>query len=181
VKFDFASLRKAVATLGDGLTGVRASLSTLRAEREQIANAPPAKDELREVFTHWVRAAAKFYEDGLVRSTLQPMVNKPGLLLDPARAQKFVSVVSASAQPDQMMGAGSIDAALCFLLGDRIIAAMSDAIERMPFVGGLPMSERAKKLKELDARIRELEAEENALLDEAREAGVVIEDKGAWT
>lgn len=172
--FDFNSLKKAVATLGDGLADVRANIYTLRGEREQVANAPPAKSDLVKAYSEWVHSARATYENGLVRS-LEPLLRKPGVLLERERAQKHMSVVCASVKPENELTAGNLDAALCFLLHDQIVAAIEEAINKMPFEGGLPMAERAKKLQQLDEQIARLEAEESAFLDTAREAGVLIE------
>lgn len=172
--FDLSSLTKAVALLGDQRTAIRSEIEALQVERERVACAPPTKAEIKSAFVGWIHSCASYYEVRL-HEKLAPLIRKPGLLLEPTRARQFMSVFAAAVKPDEELTAGALDAALCFVMRDKLAEAMGSAVDHMSFSEGLPMDKRAKRLKELDDEIEQLLAQETELLEFARAAGVNME------
>ena len=169
--FDLSSIKKAISSLGDKRGQLRTKIEARQDERAKTSGAPPAKVDLKDMVSAWVDRAAAQYEKGLVRS-LDPFVRKPGALLDSSRVLTFVA---ANVPPESNLTAGAFDSALCFAFGAALKSAMHGAIDRMDIAEGLPMAARAKRLRELDAEIAELLAEEAELLEAARASGIVME------
>ena len=170
--FDLSSLTKAVALLGDQRTAIRSEIEALQVERERVACAPPTKAEIKAAYAEWIRSCGAYYEKHL-HTKLEPLIRKPGMLLEPARAQKFMSIFSAAVRPEDEITVGALDAALCFVFPDAV--AQASAVDRMQFVEGMALDKRAKRLKELDDQIEQLLAQETELLEVARAAGVNME------
>lgn len=175
MNFDFKSLKKAVTDLGTGLRGVRKQLRELREERDQVANAPPSKADLVGLVERWVADQAAAYQRNFEKQTLQPLLRRPGLLLEPDRAMRGLAVSTGAVARDSNMGAAGIDGALAFVLRDTLTKAMTQAIQDADFAPGLAMVDRAKKVAELDAQIAKLEADEAALVEAASAAGVIVD------
>jgi len=145
---------------------VRAQIREIKAEREKLEDAPPAKSEALARMRRWV--------DEVMAPTgevsIQPFVST----CDPETAR---IMGWAFGGPSQLVGRTGIDSTLCWLFGnlvkERLAAAINDYYASKA-TEGIASKERETKLEQLSARLLELETEEERLICSGEEAGIVI-------
>lgn len=195
--FDFSDLRAARETLlakqhelQRRLQGLEAERNKLMREREEIAAAPPAPEELIAALDTLVDREADAYAPSVEALLLRATASTQKILalddpaaIDPDRlAREIPGNRLAGGLPLLRLGAASDgaeagapsgalkDGALFWLFRDAIKAGLRDVVGRMDRPAGLPMAERAAKLEDLDGRIESLEEKIHTMRAEAREA-----------
>lgn len=169
---DLKSLKKSVQDLGARRKDLRSQIETLQRQREDIATAPPAREDVKAALRGWVEDKAAAYQR-LLYGRLDPLLRRPETLTDPARVAKVMTLpivrdVNATASVQAM------DEVLSFAFQAPLIAALTQAVDSMPFDEGLPMTKRAASIAKLDEQIEALLAQEQELIDGARSAGIAI-------
>lgn len=138
---------------------VRRQIAETRHEREALATAPLTKAEAAERIQAWLDAEAK-------RARLDLMA---GEFAAPGRGPGHPFRVPVRAGEQRSADLGPIIAALFpDQVREALLAALPDD------AGAIAMTDRPGRLAELDARVRDLERQEETLIDEAEAAGVEI-------
>jgi hypothetical protein len=138
---------------------VRQQITETRRERDALAVAPLTKAEAADRIQAWLDAEAKRARLDLVAGEFAAPGRGPG--------HPFRVPVRAGEQRSADLGP-----VLAALFSDQVKAAILDALPAD--ADAIPMADRPGHLAELDARVRELEAEEERLIEEAEAAGVEI-------
>lgn len=172
--FDFNITKKLVRDVADAVHQTRAKIEKLQQEREDAINQPIPKDDLKATLAACVQRRAEAYKDTL-RTVLNPMIHEPGLVLDAALFDHHATIAGPNMGAIQVIGV-NIDKALCGLFGKLLLQSLNQIIDNMDWpTPGLPVADRARKVKELDAEISKLIKLEADLVNEARLAGLIIE------
>jgi len=179
---DFLSLRASIADLGAQVRGLRTKIEEKQREREDIANAPAARSDVKALYEGFLQQRAADYRQSLT-AHLTVVRSKPKSFM-PAVGNGFAKPTANTSTYLRVFTGGddgsqtplSMERAVCGLFGEVIKAQLFKVLDELPWEGeGLPMAARQEKLAKLDAEIEKLVKEENKLVSEARAAGVVIE------
>ena len=176
--FDFLSIKKTLADVGKQVSDLRSQIETLQRQREDIVSAPATRADVKEMVAQWVERKSTEYMRRL-EFNLQEFVTHPKNL----KCEKTVGHRMTLFGTTRQLGALTMfpgpeleDMAICCLFGPALITSLNtiiDAMENWP-AGGIPMRERGKKIKDIDAQIDKLMSQESALVSAAQEAGVQI-------
>lgn len=173
-------LNDALNSLGRAKQGVAELGATLKAkekEREDLVSLARPKAELIELIDERIDESAAAYPERLARALAHdahhPMDKRHALNHDEG-AWSDVKVCTATEHPQVAPTPKTIERALCFLLRDQLKAGVRKAIDEMPYPTrvGPPMTERSKRLAQLDADIASLKAQIKEINDRMREVGV---------
>lgn len=166
--FDLNILRQQVQDIGAKASQARAELEKLKTARDEISAAPTSKaDALAALFGSIDVQAGRHM--GLITEQLGNIATKgnPSRFAD---MSLLAAAKSGSAATPQ-----SLEAALFLVLGDQMKNAAARLIEKMPWpAGALDQAEKESKLRAVDKRIADSEAELSSLVLAARSAGVNI-------
>lgn len=138
---------------------VRQQITETRRERDALATAPLTRDEVAARVDTWLDEQARRARLDLTAADFA----HPGR----SAGRPFQIPVRGGDQRGADLGP-----VLAALFRDRIKDALLDALPADD--KAVAMADRPGKLAELDARVRELEAEEERLIEEAEAAGLEI-------
>ena len=173
--FDFNITKKLVRDVADAVRQTRAKIEKFQQEREDIINAPLPKADVKAALEACVQRRAETYQDTL-RTVLTPMIHDPKLVLDARLFDHHATIAGPNMGGSLMHIGGAIDKALCGLFGKFLIDSLNQIIDKLDWpTPGLPVAERERKVKTLDAEISRLVKQEAELVSEARSAGLIIE------
>lgn len=175
---DLLGLKRQVEGIAGEVHGLRREIEALRRQRENVANAPVPREDIKAALRSWVAGRVSLYEKQL-GITLSGLIRNPAAVM---RGDYHELTLTGSSfhragglNPN---GQGSTDAAFCALLGESVVPAIERVIDAMEWPeAGLPMAARTKKLAELDATIAQRVAQEAELTSTARAAGILIADQ----
>lgn len=175
--FDFAFLKRSISDLGAQLQAVRSGIEALLREREDIANAPAARSDVKQLFQEQFDRWQEDYKTRL-QQHLDPIKRNLTSFVGPDQADNAARYLSVSAlHPGlgQAPTTRSMDAAICALLGTLMKPAFDAVIDSLPWEGeGLPLAERTAKLREIDKRLDKLKRDEQELVQAAAAAGLTL-------
>jgi hypothetical protein len=174
-----STLRQQVEAISGQINGLRSRLEDLRVERENVANAPLARSDIKALAREWIARRADLYAKQL-RVTLDGLIRNPAAV----QAGNLHELTLTGSSYNKAGGLDptrhGVDGALCALMGPTLATALDGVIDAMDLPAeGLPFEQRAARLAQLDATIQQLVAEERELSDAARQAGIVIEPLSA--
>lgn len=173
--FDLLGIKKSVGALSEQLRGRRNKIEELKRQREDVATAPAALEDVRAAYVAAVEERRASFRAGLA-STVDSLRARPDLLAQPGRVRRGALLFLASENYSSPEPAALVENGVMALFSEQVIQALSSELEALDWSGaGLPMVKREKKLAELDAEIAKLELEFSGLLAEARSAGIVID------
>lgn len=175
--FDFGLLKKNIQDVAGHVRQIRAQIEALRREREDVAGAASARDDVKRMVKEWVQQQSTEYQAKL-RVTMFDALVKPANLVAHNGVHREMTVAGAYQKLGGLAsGGGAVDGALCTFFGPQLIDGLCKAIDTMewPAEEGLPLAERAKRLEKIDGDLARLTREETALVQTARDAGVVLE------
>lgn len=182
--FDFAFLKKTITDLGAQLQAVRSGIEALLREREDIANAPAHRSDVKRLFDEQFARWELVYAKSL-QQHLEPVVRSLAAFAGPGQAEnaaRYLSVTSIQPGLSQSPTPRSLDMALFALLGDKLKPAFYAVIDSLEWPGeGLPMAEREVRLAEIDKRLDKLKREELELSQAAAAAGLTLSNEGRDT
>lgn len=147
-------LSKAVSGLNTEVERIRGEIAALKAEREQVAQAPRT-----------VAEAVAVLDDALDRIAAKFTPNAAGLLNPEARATDFT------------LGHGTHDRgteAAVWLFRDQVRDRLVAEIKAADHSDGIAAGDRAARLSKIDTRLLGLEREEEALIVQAADHGMEI-------
>lgn len=170
------SIKAALTGLKTDQRKRRAQLETLRRERDLVATAPAARADIKAALRAYVDAGGERYST-LLQRALAPLVAKPSMLADQERVAGVFGLVAATAPQGNPTPRG-FDMLLSAVAAELTVAAIDRAVDAMtwPAPEGLPLAARAAELARLDGLIAKLEAEEEAVAAQARDAGLMLGD-----
>lgn len=164
------SLRSAVTGARQSLQALQARIEELRQEREALQSAPLAKADVLELLDGWLGSAAAGYPAALERA-LAP-IRARGIAARArlqASPQIFCGPLNAPTRDGAPTDWSSLQAALLYVLGDRIRDAMRQAVGAMDWPeAGPPLAQREARLSEIEAELAQLERDDAELLNELR-------------
>ena len=165
--FDLSAIRKSVRDVA----------ARVRELRHNIETAPAARADVKAALQRQVQAGGDRYAE-LLRDHLEPMIRNVRVLGDPQRAGGSFSMVGATARRDAVPTPQSTDLVFYAVAGELVSAALGRVVDAMEWPGdeGMPLAQRAAKLAELDRRIADLVSQEQQLVAEANDVGLILED-----
>lgn len=172
--FDWKLLRSSVDTLVGQVRAIATELETLKREREDIAAATAAKEDVIEHLNRRIDAVAAEYPSDLTRVL-------GGFLQGDKTDRLSGPTFGLGALLPQANGAGTGMSAqtlmhgLAFLLRDQLKASVLQAINAAAWPENtLPLAERRRRLADLDDRIGKLEAQEAEMREKCAAAGIAL-------
>lgn len=172
--FDLLSIRKTVQDLASRVRESKASIEKMKRQREDIANAPAAKSDIKAHLTQLVEQRSKIYETSF-RKQMERFVRSPARIND-ATIMRQDLLISAAPDPGQMANMLHAEFGLSALFKEQVLKALHAQVDAMDWpVEGMPATERAKAMKDLDESISKSERELAELLSSARAAGIAID------
>lgn len=176
---DFFNLKKGIDEFTSSLRDVSKRIESLKREREDIACAPPAREDIKTYFRAIIASRGQNYADAIARHVSPLRAKELQQVQDPQHMQ-HAAVLALTPAGSLAATAKTLDSALCLLMGDEIKRAIERVVDEMPWpANAMPISERARRLASIDAELDELLARERELVATARSAGLVVEP-GAW-
>ncbi len=147
-------------TVTEAISGLRSEIASARSDILSIKNMPPAPAEIKEQVRREVQRLLTagtprvFVEEGAVR------ISWPDL---PAYGNKGTPMGAP---------AGSASALMAAMFPDRLFEFLTQGIDRLE---GISAADRVAKLADLEAQIRRLEHQEEALVCQAIAAGLDVQ------
>jgi hypothetical protein len=176
--FDFLGIKKTLADVGSMARKLRQQIETLQRQREDIASAPCAREDIKQMVDVWVGKKAADYSNRLSFKLQQIIPNLEMLNVGVFDNDRFALHGSTAPQPGDLgmqFGPDLVDSALCAFFEQALVTSLHRMIDAMEWPSGaLPMRGRDKKISDLDVQIEKLIQEEAALVREAQEAGIQI-------
>lgn len=205
-KIDFSALKSARETLEAEEARLRAQMTKLKQkkvdllkEREEVASAPLADEELADVLCELVDREARSYLDDFAASFKRLRHSAEAFLaagspvpLDPEVALPLIPKGNREGSKGHCLPVlrGGLaaetfstrfevseyakDSALFYLLRDQIKDGIRRAVSEMEGGPGMPMAERVAKLETLDKRIDRVNTDIASLGDKAKAAGIAL-------
>jgi hypothetical protein len=175
--FDINPLRKSIAELSGQVRELRQTIERKRREREDIATAPPSFEDVYDVFVGWMDRTRDDYLKRL-RFTWGSAFASVEALQNPEQVTRRMTLAGKTKHVGGLGGdlGSDVDGILCCFFGDQVREALKKAMlsDAWP-AGGLPIKQRAAKLKELDAELERLTRKHDELTAAANNAGIRID------
>lgn len=166
--FNLADLRQSVLSIAAKIRDMRSRIEKLKREREDVANAPASKADVKAMIAEWVHARGAAYQPAL-RKFMEPYIRS-------AANKAPMGLLNSAVGRDAVPNVGGMDTVLCGIFGQAVLDALFREIDAMEWPAeGLPMEKRAAKVAALDKQISELMQQEQQLTTDARAAGIVVE------
>lgn len=173
--FDFAIIKKALAGYGDSLKKLQREIEVVQQERENVQFAPTTRADARAAMVAWVESQAKFYRESITQGLNDLAMNRY-VIEDPSRFNECISRLPLVHKRVYGPVEGPIDLFVCALLGDVLIKAFDEVLEKMPQpADALSHEDRKRRLEQLDAKLAELRATEQKMVSAAADAGMTVE------
>lgn len=171
--FDFLKVRQSVDGLAKQVREIKSQIEAKKRKREDISTAPAARSDIRALMARMVEQRAAEHADAFGKMLAQ-FARRPDNIVNPQGMQQ--TLVLGTPAVGVAPSARSLEAGLCNILGDAVLAGLLRQVDEMPWPNeGLPHAERAPLLAKLDREIGELERELAELNGSARAAGIFIE------
>lgn len=173
---DLLGIKNSVGALAGQVKELGAKIENLKRQREDIATAPPALEDVKAAYVAAVEARRASFRDGLARFVGSFKASPDAVMgaLGHGRLLFMASDSYVAPYPSVLVENG-----IAALFSEQVIKAMSSELEALDWSeAGLPMAKRKKKLESLDAEIAALERNRNELITGARNAGVTIHVDG---
>ena len=174
--FDFLKIKQTIASLAAELQKLRAEREALLQKREDLEGAPACKADVLALVDAWIdRQGSDFpakLQNGLNYYLRHALVSLPE---DRKAATHPLSVLTAVRDPNAMATLAGLEFSLFFVLRDQIKAGVRQAVESLDFsAAGPPRAERLETMKAIDARIDEIDKQEQELIEQAEKAGLKL-------
>lgn len=172
--FDFQMFKKSVQSLAGEVRQARAEIEQLKRKREDIANAPAAKVDIKAAYAALIERRAEIHAKGFNRQ-MERFVRAPGSVKKPeVLNEQLLLAVTPSA--DGIANFMTMESGVLVLFKSAALKALNEMIDAMPWPGeGLPVDERDEVLAKLDKEIAELQAQVQELTSNAAAAGISID------
>jgi hypothetical protein len=169
--FDFASIRRSVAGVGQKLQQMQTEVEDLRRQREQMLNGPASKEDMKAMLAAWLESTGDKYRQEL-QETLKKFVRNPRNMT--SHNLEGVMSITGAAQPfSDAIRNRDVDQALCALFGPMLKKALMEEVDRMEWApNALTIAERTVAAERLSVRISQLQEEIREMISAAEEAGI---------
>jgi len=172
--FDFSLVKRAIGDVGAQLKKLRQEREDAMRAREDLQSLPLGKADFQALLESWVdRQGAGFVERlqvGAAYYLRNPMAALPENVKAPVHP---MAVLTACKNAQDMATIGGLECNLFALLGPSIKQGLKVVLDEMDFnSAGPPRAERLQTIEALDAKIIELDRQEQELLEAAESAGV---------
>jgi hypothetical protein len=173
---DFTALRRQIAGLGIAVRELRQRIELLTREREDLASAPPARGDVLDMLNKWLDEQAAQCGRNL-SVMLGGFLRRAVALGDAGEVRKTVTLLGATKAPDVAATPRTADVVFIGLLLPELRRNLPGVVEQIPWMApeGLPLAQRAERLRALDEQIATLEGEEAELVAQAASAGIVVD------
>lgn len=170
--FDFPNVKKALAELTGNVKTLRDEIEQLKRQREEIAEAPAARQDVIRLLHSNIDSMAANYpnemREGLAQyiasSNTADIAQHLPLFLLPRGRHGQSGMLPASFLRDMV-----------FILGPQFKDGIARAIEAMDWpADAISLAERSKRLATLDEKITALEREEGEIRQAAASAGISL-------
>ena len=144
----------------------------LRRDRDALRTRPAVKADVKAMLVESVKSKRDEYAKHFTAS-LVPFVNRPTRLTDPR--ERRPSLAGAAAPGAEFLAPADVDALLCVLFPDAVIAAVSKLVDEMDFPeNGVSLADLAKQTAKLDRQIQDMDVELEEVITAANRAGLVL-------
>ncbi len=140
---------------GDAIERVRREIGRAASERAMVKAMPPSAAEIKAQLTEEVRRLA-------LKGTPSATFADNTVKLEWPDSNRF----GGGAPP------GAASALIAWLFGDQLLAALTRSVDQ---IAGISAAERQQRIADLEARILQLEHEEESLVEQALAKGLDIE------
>jgi hypothetical protein len=157
-----AGFQTALADVHDTETEIRAEHQAAQQERQRILSSLPPRTEVLA----WLQA-----EVGRLGAAWRE-AHGPGVVA----ACRPAEIAMAGSPLASALGGGVLElGAVCALMPGVMETGLANLVDAVAFEEGPPLAERPRLLRELDARLVDLEAQHTALCDRAAELDITLE------
>lgn len=171
MNFDLSFLRKSAADLVSGVRDYRGQIERLKREREDIANAPATRDEVKDMLRASIALQAKKYLAGL-GDQLTSLARGHNV-----QADGEVRGINLASTSNATFGPMLLNRALCGLVGPVLYDSLAASVDAMAWpAGSRPLQGRDEAIEQIDKKLKKLIEQEKALVSAAAEVGLRIED-----
>lgn len=173
--FDFGLIKKALAGYGDSLKKLRREIEAIQKEREDVLFAPTTRADARAAMVAWIESQAKIYRGSITQGLNELAMNRHAIE-DPTRFNEAISRLPLVHKRAYGPVDGPIDLFVCALLGDVLIKAFDEVLEKMPQpADALSHEDRKRRLEQIDAKLADLRATEQKMVTAAADAGMTVD------
>ncbi len=170
---DFLTLKKSVSAFAGQIRGISQRIEELKREREDIATAPPAFQDVVDAYARELDARRESFRAGLAQK-IGYFHGQPGQMEKPLPLGKS-PLLGLADENYSVAPVHVLENGLAVVLGDQILNALTAELKSLDWSkAGLPWTERRKRMAEMDAQITRYEKELAELRAAAQEAGIVI-------
>lgn len=176
--FNFNSLKQAVGAVVAQRNGIASQLEKLRREREETACAAPTKAEVVRLLVAYMQHGASNFEKNFARdlqNVLHKRANFPMLDGGSGFGNGNAIRILNSANLQNAANIDTLAQGMYFFAAEIFEEAVARRVQAMQWPdGALDAETRMKRLADLDKKIRELEAQQTLIAEEARQAGIAL-------
>ncbi len=167
--FDFLNLKKSIEGISQRYRDLCNEVNIAKRESTAVQSARANRKDIIQTVSQWVDGSAAKFAPAVIAQFSTNFYDDGRL---PPYGGGFLGLIGHEAGALPTHG---VDVCMCAIFGDQIKQAIFAQIESMPWPNeGLPASERAAKLAELQSRISKLQTEVKTLRDSAEKAGIEL-------
>lgn len=174
--FDFKTIKTWLSDYAGQLKKIRSDIERLEVEREDVLFAPTVQADVRAALVEWIERQRDTYQTEL-RKNLASLAGNRQLIEDSGMVSKFM-LANPFMRPAPTVGGygnGDNDYALAGLFGDVLIKSIDATLNQIEWPkDGLSAADRARRLDELDKKLKALRAEEQAFVSAATDTGINV-------
>lgn len=169
--FDFSFLKKSAGDVVANVRSARKQIEQLKRDREDIANAPLTKDDVKGMLKGHIAAQSKKYQGALGHQVLE--LARGCNVVNPEGDRHAITFANTR---DATFGPMLLDRAFCGLFGTALYDSLAAMIDAMAWpAGSRPIQGREDALAEIDKRLKKLIEQEQSFVSAAAEVGLRID------
>lgn len=174
-QIDFDALRKSIAAVSGAVQSKTAELEALKRDRERISKAPGTREDVLDLALADVDSAASCYVERL-RDDIAHNGNYRAEFCAGTRGEQLPVRFGVARRHHHKMGdAYDVEKAMAYLFKDQIKEGLRKAFAEMEWPHGAePLKGRSERLSKLDAKIAAVQAELDAVRDEAAKTNLLV-------
>lgn len=174
--FDFKTIKTWLNDYAGQLKKIRVDIEALEVEREDVLFAPPVQGDVRAALVRWVEGQRDAYQATLTQNLTslagqRNVIEAPDMLAKAMFQHPFMRVADTTSA----FARGDNDRVICGLFGDLMLKSIDSTLNQIEWPKeGLSATDRARRLEELDKKLKALRAEEQAFVSAATDTGIDV-------
>ena len=177
--FDFSAAKKAIKDavrgIGERVDALRNEIGDLERKRSSILSAGAARSDVEKMARRWIDQCQREFEAN-VRGVLDTFRTQANDVNSPDRQRELANIFGGDIFRGVPGTSNGFVAAIASVFGQNLIAQVMVTMQSMDWPNeGLPLDQRDGEVDKLTVRIKQLTAELETLLTEARAAGINLD------